>query len=239
MLAAGGPAGQTARGDDPGKPLRGWHDRAMFRDREEAGERLVAALRASSEAPSMVLGIPRGGVIVAAPVAAAFGVPLDVVVTRKLGAPGNPELAIGAVAAGVRVIDDGAIAVLGVTPGYLEAEIARQAREVARREAAYRAGSQAPDLTGRKVLIADDGVATGATAIAALRRARAAGASETWFAAPVGPAGAGRRLEGECDRSVILETPADLRSVGQWYGRFDQVSDAEVTAALADSREDA
>ncbi len=211
----------------------------MFRDREEAGERLVAALRPSTEAPEVVLGIPRGGVIVAAPVAAAFGVPLDVVVTRKLGAPGNPELAIGAVAAEVRVIDDVAIAMLGVTPDYLEAEIARQAREVARREAAYRAGSQAPDLIGRKVLIADDGVATGATAIAALRRARAAGASETWFAAPIGPASVGRRLEGECDRAVILETPADLRAVGQWYERFDQVSDAEVIAALEHAREDA
>ena len=181
----------------------------------------------------MVLGIPRGGVIVGAPVASRLACPLDVVVTHKLGAPDNNELAIGAVAPGVRVIDARIVAGLRVPPDYLEEEVARQEREIERRMSAYRGERPAPELAGRIAVVVDDGVATGATAVAALRWARAAGAERVVFAAPVGPYGIQARLAPECDGCVILITPADLRAVGQWYERFPQVSDDDVRSALA------
>jgi putative phosphoribosyl transferase len=205
----------------------------VFRDRLEAGEQLAEALRAHVDGPAVVLGIPRGGVIVGAPVASRLDCPLDVVVTHKLGAPDNPELAIGAVAPGVRVIDARMVAGLRVPPAYLEDEVARQEREVERRMSAYRAERPALDLTGRTAVVVDDGVATGATAVAALRWARGIGAERVLFAAPVGPEGIEARLAPECDGCVILRTPADLRAVGQWYERFPQVDDDDVRKALA------
>ena len=183
-------------------------------------------------APVVVLGIARGGVIVGAEIARVLGAPLDVVICRKLGAPGNPELGIGAVAPGVRVVDEPIVRSLGVDDGYLERETSRQVAEIARRVEAYRAGREPVDLAGVTAVVVDDGVATGVTAVAALRWARAQGATTVVFAAPVGPAGIERRLEGECDRCVVSVTPAHLRAVGQWYERFDQTTDDEVRVAL-------
>ena len=191
---------------------------------------MAVAERVTSAA--VVLAIPRGGVIVAVPIAAALDAPLDVVVPRKLRAPFNPELAIGAVAPGVRVVDERLVRMLGVDEAYLTDEVARAEVEIARRAAAYRAGRPAPELAGRTVVVVDVGVATGATAIAALRWAAAAGAGRVVFAAPVGPPDAAARLGGECDEVVLLETPAGFGAVGEWYETFGQVSDDQVRSAL-------
>jgi predicted phosphoribosyltransferase len=205
----------------------------MFRDRVEAGERLADALADRIlDDPIVVLAVPRGGVVVAVPVARRLDAPLDVVIPRKLGAPDNPELAIGAIAPGVRVLDDALIERLGIDLRYVDEEVARQEAEIARRAARYRAGSPAPDLTGTTTVVVDDGVATGATAVAALRWARSQRPAELVFAVPVGPSSTVRRLARECDRVVILETPRAVLAVGEWYRAFGQVTDDEVMAAL-------
>jgi putative phosphoribosyl transferase len=204
----------------------------VFADRVDAGRRLGLQLEGSVQAPAVVLGIARGGVIVGAEVARSLGASLEVVICRKLGAPGNPELGIGAVAPGVRVIDRTTVLALGIDEAYVEAEARRQGAEIERRIAAYREGRAPADLTGASAVVVDDGVATGVTAVAALRWARVQGAAVVIFAAPVGPAGIERRLAAECDRCVVAETPSDLRAVGQWYDRFDQTTDDEVRAVL-------
>jgi len=194
---------------------------------------LAAALRAEVSGPCVVLGIPRGGVLVAAPVARALGAPLDVVVPKKLGAPGRSELGIGAIAPGVRVLDRRLIERLGVSEVYLEAEIAREEAEIARRTAVYRGNRQPPELGGRTTVVVDDGIATGGTARAALAWARAAGASRVILAVPVAPPEVVADLEGEADRMVVLDTPSHFMAVGEWYEDFRQVTDDEVVAALA------
>ncbi|HWL99518.1 MAG TPA: phosphoribosyltransferase family protein [Nocardioidaceae bacterium] len=209
----------------------------MFTDRVEAGRRLGEMLRGTVEPPIRVLGVARGGVVVAAEVARALDAELDVVIPRKLGAPGNPELGIGAVAPGVRVVDRGIMRTLGIDDAYVEAEARRQEAEIERRTSAYREGMAPVDLGEAAAVVVDDGVATGVTAVAALRWARAQGAAPVIFAAPVGPAGIERRLAPDCDRCVILVEPDDLRAVGLWYERFDQTTDEQVRAALRAARD--
>jgi putative phosphoribosyl transferase len=198
----------------------------------DAGEQLAIAVRADVDGPALILGIPRGGVIVAEPVARALEAPLDIVVPRKLGAPGNPELAVGAVAQGIRVFHERTIRELAIDRRYLDEEAARQQLEIERRTAAYRDARPAPEIAGRTVVVVDDGVATGATAIAALRWARSQAPGRVLFAAPVGPSGVQDKMETECDRCIVLQTPAHLRAVGQWYERFEQVTDDEVRHVL-------
>jgi putative phosphoribosyl transferase len=176
----------------------------------------------------------RGGVVVAAGVADSLGAPLDVVLVRKLGAPTNPELAIGAIAPGVRVVDRGMLRRLGVDPAYLDATIAGAEAEIARRTRAYRGDRPPPDLAGATALIVDDGVATGATAVAALRWARAQHPARVVFAAPVGPADTVAGLRRECDEVVVLQTPPSFAAVGVWYADFTQIRDDEVEAILAE-----
>jgi putative phosphoribosyl transferase len=204
-----------------------------YRDRNDAGTRLAEAVTDVVDGPVVVLGIPRGGVLVAVPVARALGARLDVVVPKKLGAPFNPELGLGAVAPGVRVLDENLIARLGVSADYLEGEIAREEAEIERRTAAYRAGRPPLDLAGSTAVVVDDGVATGGTATAAARWARVQGATTVVFAAPVGPPDTAARLGAACDRVVLLQAPHTFAAVGEWYDRFDQVTDDEVRAALA------
>ena len=161
----------------------------------------------------------------AAEVARALGAPLDVVVPRKVGAPGNPELGLGAVAPGVRVLDERLIRDLRVSEDYVEQEIAAQEQEIERRSEAYRAGRGPVELSGKTAIVVDDGVATGGTAVAAARWARAADAATVVLAIPVAPPQALALLSREADELVILATPEPFYAVGQWYDRFDQVED--------------
>ena len=205
----------------------------VFADRAEAGELLAKALAEHSGPDVVILAIPRGGVIVGEAVARALGARLDVVVPRKIGAPGNPELGIGAVAPGVRVLDERMIEALQVSPGYLEGEIAAQEREIERRQRVYRAGRPSIDVRDRTAVVVDDGIATGGTAAAALRWARSRDAGRVVLAVPVAPLPSLIRLRAEADQIVVLDTPEPFLAVGEWYRRFDQTTDDEVVAALA------
>ena len=207
---------------------------AMFRDRTEAGEQLAHALAAAREAGrvDLVLGIPRGGVVVAATVAAELGCPLDVVLARKVGAPTNPELAIGAVGPdGTALIDHAMAARAGAGPGWIDRAVAAEAAEVRSRMARFRAGRPPLDVDGKRVVVVDDGVATGSTALAVGRWLVDAGAAPV-LAVPVGPADAASRLCPPYERLVAVALPDHFMAVGSHYRRFDQTSDAEVEALL-------
>jgi putative phosphoribosyl transferase len=207
-----------------------------FLDREEAGGLLAEVLAGLVRPPVLVLGIPRGGVVVAARVAERLGAPLDVVVPRKVGAPGNPELAVGAVADGVQAIDEHAVRRLGLDMAAVRAEAARQTAEVARRTAAYRRGLGPLELAGRSAVLVDDGVATGWTCAAAAACTRGAGAARVVVAVPVGPPGLAERLAPVVDQVVVLHTPDPYLNVGQAYQRFPQVGDDEVLRCLERGR---
>jgi putative phosphoribosyl transferase len=215
-----------------------WRGEEIFADRRDAGERLAQALTHLRDEDVVVLGIPRGGVEVGAVVAEALEAPLDVVIPRKVGAPGNPELGLGAVAEDVEVLDHHLIRILNVSEEYLRQEIAAQREEIARRSSAYRRGRPPVDLSGKVAVIVDDGVATGGTAIAALRWARAKGAGRVVLAVPVAPAEATRRMEGEADEIVVLASPEPFYAVGQWYRSFPQIPDERVIELLASSAGD-
>jgi putative phosphoribosyl transferase len=212
-----------------------WRGEEMFADRRDAGQRLAASLEPLKDEDVVVLGIPRGGVEVAAVVSETLGAPLDIVVPRKVGAPGNPELGLGAVAEDVEVLDQHLIRVLSVSEEYLRAEIAAQREEITRRSSLYRSGRPPVDLAGKVAVVVDDGVATGGTAAAALRWARARGASSVILAVPVAPGEAVRRLKDEADEIRVLATPEPFFAVGQWYRSFPQVSDDRVIGLLSNS----
>jgi putative phosphoribosyl transferase len=205
-----------------------------FVDRRDAGERLAPMLAHLRPRNPIVLGLPRGGVPVAAIVADALDAPLDVIVVRKLGAPSQPEYAIGAVGEdGVRVLDEVAIGMLGVGVDRVASLERAERVELARRGALFRGGRPRLDLTGRTAIIVDDGVATGATAAAACRVARALGAKTVVLAVPVAPREWREGLRGEADELIAAETHAPFHAVGMWYSDFRQTSDDEVVAALA------
>ena len=205
-----------------------------FRDRHEAGQLLakeLATLRGHKDI--LVLGVPRGGVVVAYEVARALGAPLDVYITRKVGAPQNPELAIGAVASdGTLVLDHDLIERLGVPGTYVQEETARQRQEIKRRMAAYRGSRPAVELKGKTVILVDDGVATGATILASLRAIRTSQPARLILAVPVGPQDTIQALSGEADQVICLYMPDLFWAVGAFYAVFDQTSDAEVIQLL-------
>jgi predicted phosphoribosyltransferase len=240
----------------------------VFANRAEAGEALGARVRArlrdfNREGTPVVLGIPRGGVAVAAGVARALAVPLDVLVVRKIGHPQAPELGLGAIAevtgsggraGGEPVFDREMLAQVGLTAADLDTVVARERAELARRVAAYRvprprpgagcdpgagmaaAGEPARDLAGRLAVIVDDGLATGVTARAAVRAAAGLGAVRTLLAVPVAAPAAVMALETEAGEVVTLVTPRRFNSVGEWYADFGQLTDADVLSVLASSR---
>ncbi|ADB61681.1 phosphoribosyltransferase [Haloterrigena turkmenica DSM 5511] len=207
----------------------------MFDDRTDAGERLAADLESRGLEADVVLGIPRGALPVARPVADALEADLDVVVARKLGAPNNPELAIGAVASDGSVwYNDDLLERLGVSEDYREEIRGAEAENAAEKADRYRPSDRSglPDLEGKRVVVVDDGVATGATATACLRQVRAAGAEYVVLAVPVGSPRGVADLESEADEVIALETPESFRAVGQFYREFGQVTDEEAMAYL-------
>lgn len=208
----------------------------IFLDREDAGARLAEACGQLKTEQPVVLGIPRGGVPVAAKVAAALNAPLDVVVVRKLGAPGNPEYALGAIGEGVRILDEQAARVFGVGDAGLDEVEARERRELERRVQRFRGDAEAVDVTGRCVVIVDDGIATGATTRAACAVIRARGAAEIVVAVPVAPPEWAPQPGLDADRLVCLHRPHGFMAVGQWYRDFTQTTDAEVRDLLAAHR---
>ncbi|MEV6737659.1 phosphoribosyltransferase family protein [Streptomyces sp. NPDC051104] len=205
----------------------------VFTDRLEAGRQLGARLRHLRGRDLVVLGLPRGGVPVAAEVAEALGAPLDVCLVRKLGVPFQPELGMGAIGEdGVRVINDAVVREARVTPEEL-AQVEEREREVLElRARRYRGGRSPVPVEGRTVVVVDDGVATGSTARAACRIARVRGAARIVLAVPVAPHDWIERLADEADELVCLDTPRVFFAVGQFYADFAQVDDAEVAACL-------
>ncbi|QFU81404.1 phosphoribosyltransferase [Natronorubrum aibiense] len=205
----------------------------MFDDRTDAGEQLAAHLERRGLEAELVLGIPRGALPVARPVADALDADLDVVVARKMGAPGNPELAIGAVASDGSVwYNDDLIARLGISEAYLEEVRTNEAENAREKASRYRDGADLPSLEGQRVVVVDDGVATGATARACLRQVRDADATFVALAVPVASPRSVDDLEAEADEVIALETPQSFRAVGQFYRTFGQVSDDEAIAYL-------
>jgi len=206
----------------------------VFADRAAAGAALAREMRQRSlQPPLLVLALPRGGVPVGYEVARALAAPLDVMLVRKVGMPGQPELAIGAVASGDIVVHERTIE--QEIPGIAEAFdriAAEERRELLRREQVYRAGLQPLVLEGKTVVLVDDGLATGSTMLAAVRSARAGGAAAIVVAAPVASPQAVQLLAPEADRLVILQVPAMLYAIGEWYERFEQLEDDEVCRLL-------
>lgn len=209
-----------------------------FEDRYVAGERLGRALGAYAQRDDLlVLALPRGGVPVGFEVARTLGAPLDVLVARKLGVPGHEELAMGAIAGGgVQVLNQDVVGMLHIDQQVIDSVAAREREELHRRERLYRGEAPQPMITDHTVILVDDGVATGATMIAAIRSLRTSRPRQVVVAVPVASPEAVAALQAEADHVVTIGTPDPFDSVGRWYRNFRQTSDAEVRAILAMAR---
>jgi putative phosphoribosyl transferase len=207
---------------------------ALYRDRREAGVELAARLGHLKGRPDVVvLALPRGGVPVAYEVATALGALLDIFLVRKLGTPGHPELAMGALASGgVRVLNEDVVAWYGIPPAAIEAVTREEQGELERRERAYWDGESPVDLRGRIVILVDDGLATGSTMKAAVQAVRAQGPSRVVVAVPVGSPETCRQFANVADEIVCAHTPEPFAAVGQWYLDFSQTTDEEVRTLL-------
>jgi putative phosphoribosyl transferase len=205
----------------------------VFQDRSDAGRQLARRLTGYSALQPVVVGMPRGGVPVAAEVAGRLGAPLDIIVVRKLGCPWQPELGIGALAeGGIRILNDVLVRELGIEPDQLQAVTERERIELERRVRHYRADREPMALADRVVILVDDGLATGYTARAAVEAIREAGARRVVLAVPVAPRATADALRRIADEVVVVETPIWFSGVGEHYRDFRQTSDAEVVALL-------
>lgn len=204
----------------------------IFKDRKEAGSLLAEELHRYRDESPIIFAIPRGGVIVASEIARELGCSLTLVIPRKIGAPFNPELAIGAVAPdGQAILNQELVESLGATESYLKKESEKQVRESERRRKVYGI-EEIEDLQGKTAIIVDDGIATGYTALAAARYVKAKGPKRVILAVPVAPPETLEWLKREVDEVVVLDTPIWFSAVGQFYENFEQVSDSEVLNAL-------
>lgn len=204
-----------------------------FRDRAEAGRLLGAELaRRNLRSNSIVLALIRGGVPIGVEVAEALKCPLDIVVVRKIGVPWQPELAMGAIAGQTRVLDHQLIGELRVSAPDIENEIAKETKEMHRREKLYRDDLPSPDVASRRVILVDDGLATGSTMIAAVKHLRTMHPRRVIVTVPVASHEACARLSTEADECVSLAEPKLFCAVGEWYSEFPQLTDAEVCALM-------
>jgi putative phosphoribosyl transferase len=204
----------------------------LFADRYDAGRRLAVALERHRVEHPLVLGLPRGGVVVGYEIAAALGADLDVLVVRKLGVPGAEEFAMGAIAPGATLLNQDLVARLGIASSVVDRVIAREVAELKRREQAYRGNRPPSHVQGRTVILVDDGLATGATAQAAVESLRRQQPRQIIFAAPVCSRDGADALRRVADDVVCLECPEDFQAVGLWYQDFSPTSDAEVLKCL-------
>ena len=208
-----------------------------FEDRRDAGRRLAGKLSRFRDERPMIFALPRGGVPVGYEISRALTAPLDVFVSRKLGAPGQPEFGIGAVAAGgVRVLNEDVVKRLGITDEYVERITARETAEVVRRLRYFRGDRPEPEVGGRTAILVDDGLATGVTARAAVEALRLRGPRRLVLAAPVCAAQTAELLRPGVDELVCLESPTDLGAIGFWYRDFQQTTDEEVVELLERAR---
>lgn len=205
----------------------------LFLDREEGGRALAPKLRSLPMSRPIVLGIPRGGVATAAALAREIQADLDVVIARKIPAPGQPELALGALAEGGYFhVDSRVESMVRVPDGYLAEQRKKQAEEITRRQKLFRGSGEMPDLEGRTVIVVDDGVATGSTLVVALAAARARKPRDLYAAVPVIPPDSINRIRESCDRLMFVQAPEDFQAVGQFYHQFPQISDQEAASIL-------